>query len=84
MVRKSAESKVTGKGQITLPKVVRDHLHLQAGQRVGFEIDDHGLVRLHARNLDLRSLRGILKAPGRKRLTVAAMNTAIARGYAGE
>ena len=69
------ESKVTFKGQINLPKSIRDHLHLKPGQRVGFEIDERGLVRLHAKNVDLRSLRGIVKARGRRRrLSVAAMN----------
>lgn len=69
------ESKVTCKGQINLPKSIRDHLHLKAGQRVGFEIDERGLVRLPAKNVDLRSLRGIVKAQGRRRrLSVGARN----------
>ena len=77
-------SKLTSKGQITLPKPIRDHLHLRPGQIVDFEIDDRGGVRLHAKNVDLLSLAGILKRKRGKRLTIEAMNEAIARGYAGK
>jgi AbrB family looped-hinge helix DNA binding protein len=37
-----AVSTVTSKGQITIPKEIRDRLRLQAGHRVEFQIDRQG------------------------------------------
>jgi AbrB family looped-hinge helix DNA binding protein len=38
---------VTSKGQITVPKEVRDDLGLRAGSRVRFVKNDQGIVELH-------------------------------------
>lgn len=38
---------ITSKGQITIPKDVRDALHLVAGSRVRFVKNEHGLYELH-------------------------------------
>lgn len=35
---------VTVKGQVTIPKRIRDHLGLQPGDRVDFELDGDGAV----------------------------------------
>ena len=37
---------VTSKGQITLPKKIRERLRLRAGDRVEFRIEGDGSVRL--------------------------------------
>lgn len=37
---------VTSKGQITLPKEVREHLHIGEGDRLEFLIDESGEVRV--------------------------------------
>ena len=39
-------STLTSKGQITLPKQVRERLGLRQGDRVVFELDEAGSVRL--------------------------------------
>ncbi len=39
-------SKVTNKGQVTVPKWVRDHLGLEPGGAVEFEITEDGGIRL--------------------------------------
>jgi antitoxin PrlF len=76
-------SAVTSKGQITIPKEIRDQLGLKPGDRVGFEKDRTGRVVLKAISTDFRSLRGILKSKRKAPLTVEEMNAVIARGYAG-
>jgi AbrB family looped-hinge helix DNA binding protein len=42
---------LTSKGQITIPKEIRDRLRLQTGHRLGFEIDKNGKVFLVPRNM---------------------------------
>jgi AbrB family looped-hinge helix DNA binding protein len=43
--RVALEATVTSKGQITLPKVLRERLGLKRGSRIRFRLDPHG--RLH-------------------------------------
>jgi AbrB family looped-hinge helix DNA binding protein len=76
-------STLTSKGQITLPKRVRERLGLQPGDRVDFEIEDSGDVRLRAGGIDVHSLRGALRRPGRKPVSLDRMRKAIQRGAAG-
>ena len=52
---------MTTKGQITIPKVVRDRLHLNVGDKVYFDIRDDGSVRVVARNRPMEELFGLLK-----------------------
>ncbi len=39
-------TKMTAKGQVTIPKRLRDHLGLQPGSNVDFELADGGCVVL--------------------------------------
>jgi AbrB family looped-hinge helix DNA binding protein len=78
-----AVSTVTSKGQITIPKAIRDHLRLRPGHRVEFEIDPKGLVVMRGRNGDVRALKGIVRSKRKRPVSVAEMNGAIARGWSG-
>jgi AbrB family looped-hinge helix DNA binding protein len=40
------ESNITSKGQVTIPKRIRELLGLEPGQRVMFEMDGEGRVRI--------------------------------------
>lgn len=73
---------LTSKGQITLPREIRDHLGLETGDRISFEIRD-GAVLVEAETVDLRTLRGIIKRRGR-RVSVAEMSEAVRRGASKE
>ena len=55
----AALAKVTSKGQITLPKEVRDLLHIQTGSIVVFEKEDEKLVVKTAKTL--QDFKGVLK-----------------------
>jgi AbrB family looped-hinge helix DNA binding protein len=74
---------LTSKGQITLPKPIRDRLRLAAGDRVDFVVQDDGTVVLRPVTVDVRELRGLLHRKGRKPLSVEAMNAVIRRRAAG-
>ena len=56
---------VTSKGQITLPKEVREHLHLAEGDRVEFVIEGQGKVQVRPLAGSVRSLFGCLRDPKR-------------------
>lgn len=62
-----ATSKVTTKGQITIPKAVRAALGVEAGDRVEFVVREDGVVEMIARTRPLLSLAGVL---GERRLGI--------------
>ncbi len=68
---------LTSKGQLTLPKPVRDLLKLNPGDAVDFVIGEDGTVHVRAGRFDVRDLRGLLKKPGRKPITVEEMDDAL-------
>ena len=74
-------AKLTSKGQITIPKEIRERPRLQAGHRVEFDIDSKGKVSLTPRNRDIRSLKGSIRSRKKKRVSVEEMNQAIAAGF---
>ena len=74
-------SKITSKGQITVPKAVRETLALKPGDRMSFVIHDDGTVTVEAETVDLPSLRGVLNSNGRH-VTVEQMNEDVRRAAA--
>ncbi|MBM3352649.1 MAG: AbrB/MazE/SpoVT family DNA-binding domain-containing protein [Betaproteobacteria bacterium] len=54
---------VTSKGQITLPKSVRDGLGVDAGDRVEFVELEKGVYRVVAATRDIRELKGSIPRP---------------------
>ena len=70
---------LTSKGQLTLPKKIRDALGLKPGDQVDFVLDSRGEVRLRPGSCDVRELRGVLHEPGRSPVSVEDMEKAIAR-----
>ena len=74
---------VTSKGQLTLPKAIRDLLRLGAGDRVDFIVKDDGTVMLRPATVDVRELKGLLHRKGLRPLSVEEMNAIIRRRGAG-
>lgn len=52
---------LTSKGQITLPKALRDELHLKAGDKIDFERMEDGTYVLRPKTMSIDSLKGFLK-----------------------
>ena len=67
------QATLTTKGQVTIPKAVRDHLRLDTGARVDFIIDDDGTVVLRPLTRHVRELAGLLHRPGQPPLSAAQM-----------
>lgn len=77
-------STITSKGQITIPRTVRERLNWKTGDRLDFTVDASGRVIVELATGDIRELRGLLHRPGRKPATVEEMNEAIRRRAAEE
>lgn len=69
---------VTSKGQITIPKEVRDALGLESGDRVEFVASAPGVYEILAASKDVRELKGMIARP-RKPVSVEDMRKAVAR-----
>ena len=70
---------ITSKGQLTLPKTIRERLRLGAGDRVDFVVTDDGTVVLRPATVDVRELKGLLHRRGIKPLSVEEMNLVVRR-----
>jgi antitoxin PrlF len=67
---------LTAKGQTTVPKEIRDHLGLRAGDRLEFLIDAQGCVVLLPVNVDVADLKGMLPRP-KQPVTLEQMDAAV-------
>ena len=70
---------LTTKGQITLPKEIRDRLGLDAGSILDFQVLPDNTITARPVKPDARSIRGLLKSPHAGPLTVAQMDEGIAQ-----
>ena len=69
---------ITSKGQITIPKPVRDGLGVESGDRVEFVELERGVYTVVAATRDVRDLKGMIPKPA-KPVRVEEMNKAIRR-----
>ncbi len=70
---------LTSKGQITIPKGIRDALRLGPGDRLDFFIQDDGRVFVQPATLKVTDLKGILYRKGARPVSVEEMCAAVIR-----
>ena len=58
---------LTTKGQVTIPKSVREHLRIDAGDQVDFVLTDRGDVIVRGVSLDIREAPGLAETAGTAR-----------------
>ena len=68
---------LTSKGQITVPKPIREHLHVAEGDQVDFAIAANGDVVMHRITGAVSALAGLLHRPNRKPISLDEMGKAI-------
>jgi AbrB family looped-hinge helix DNA binding protein len=68
---------VTIKGQVTIPKAVRDHLSIEAGDQVDFRFEEGRRVVLEPVTVRAADLKGILRRPGMRPLRTEEMDLII-------
>ena len=72
-----AIAKLTSKGQVTIPKVVRDTLHVHTGDKLEFIVTQNGEVLIRPVTKKVDDVFGRLRKPGRKPVSVEEMDLAI-------
>ncbi len=70
---------LTSKGQITIPKIVREALRLQTGVKLEFIMSPNGDVLIRPVMKKVDDVYGMLHRPGKKPVSVEEMDSAIAR-----
>ncbi len=68
---------MTSKGQITVPKRIRETLRLEPGDRIEFSASASGEVVVRAKTRSITELYGALRRPGRRPVSLAEMERAI-------
>ena len=68
---------VTSKGQLTLPKGIRERLGLSAGSRLDFEVNEQGWLLARPVNNTALGLAGLLRRPVQETVSVEAMAEAV-------
>ena len=69
---------ITSEGQTTIPKTIREYLHLRTGHRITFVIDEMGQVTIRPLRRDVSELKGFLKPP-QYPVTLEKMDEVISR-----
>lgn len=65
---------LTSKGQLTLPKAIREQLKLDTGAKLDVSVASDGTLRMRALTKSADDLFGLLKRPGRKPPSVARID----------
>jgi antitoxin PrlF len=68
---------ITSKGQVTIPKEIRDSLLLHTGDKIDFTLTAQGQVVLKPVTQRVDDLFGRLRKPGQKTLSTQEMDAAI-------
>jgi antitoxin PrlF len=69
---------VTDKGQLTVPKAIRDQFGIEPGSKLDFEPQPDGTLCVRVLTRGAEGLFGLLHRPGAKAKTVEEMNAGIA------
>ena len=70
----SANATLTSKGQTTIPKEIRDSLHMKAGDRMTFTLMPDDTVVMRVKSKSINELSGMLHKKGRKPVPVEQLS----------
>jgi AbrB family looped-hinge helix DNA binding protein len=77
------ESSLTSKGQMTIPKVAREHLKVRPGDRVKIFLHPNGTVVLIPK-LPVSAIKGMFAGRVKKPVSVEEMDAAVEQGASEE
>lgn len=75
-------SRLSTKGQLVVPKEIREFLGLEPGDRIDFIVEEDGRVSLRPALVDFRTLQGSLGDADVPSVTLEQMERAIRRRHA--
>ena len=67
---------MTSKGQLTVPKIVRDKLNLRPGDKIDFIFDENDNCKMIPVRSSVKDMKGMLR-PSPKNISIDDMNAAI-------
>jgi AbrB family looped-hinge helix DNA binding protein len=70
----STDATLTSKGQTTIPKEIRDSLHMKEGDLMTFTLLPDGTVLMRVKNKSAMEVAGRLHKKGRKALPIADLS----------
>jgi len=70
----TTDATLTSKGQTTIPKEIRDSLHMKAGDRMTFTLMPDSTVVMRVKSKSVTDLAGKLHKKGRKPLPVEQLS----------
>ena len=70
---------MTSKGQITIPREIREHCHIKMGVKLDFVINDDNTPKIVPLLSSIKSLKGVLPSPENP-VTLKDMKKAIGSG----
>ncbi|MBI3481061.1 MAG: type II toxin-antitoxin system PrlF family antitoxin [Nitrosomonadales bacterium] len=70
----TSDATLTSKGQTTIPKEIRDSLHMKAGDRMTFTLMPDDTVVMRVKNKSITELAGKLHKKGRKPVPVGQLS----------
>ena len=73
---------VSVKGQVTLPKTIRDELKIEQGTQLDFQLKADGTLSVRALKRSALSIVGLLKRAGQTAVSVERMNQAVVESAA--
>ena len=76
-----SEARLSSKGQITIPRDIRERLKLKLGDKLRFRVADNGQVVVEAAKYHVGELYGMLRRKGGKSVSVEAMDDAIRQRF---
>ena len=74
MILMTAKSTLTSKGQTTIPKEIRDELHMKAGDQMTFTLMPDNTVVMRVKSRSIEDLGGLLRKKGRKPVPVVQLS----------
>lgn len=75
---------LTSKGQVTIPREIRERLGLHQGDRIEFIVARDGTLELRPLAHSVRELAGLLRRPGRAPVTLEEMEQGVLDHMAAE